>query len=257
MNRNMKPLITAIIILVVLLVIPAILAPILHRPHVEVYADYGGKESDWISFWGNYLGAVVTGCISYFILWITIKSNKEENQQILKANKEENSRLIIKNQQENTRLMNANRELEEYKRKQDNYLRFRNEVSTRLANIDLSKYVGVFFDEHTVSSEALRRLEAFHQQLIQDYNSFVVLYDGECEAFLEEYKKAVDVLTEKVHDFIILFKNRETYKNNPQHAADVENKIKVEIGKLSQLKPVIENLWKSAKKEIEALKVIQ
>ena len=147
-------------------------------------------------------------------MWITIKSNKEENQQILKANKEENCRLIIKNQQENTRLMNANRELEEYKRKQDNYFRFRNEVSTRLANIDLSKYVGVVFDEHTVSSEAIRRLEAFHQQLIQDYNSFVVLYDGECKAFLEEYKNAVDVLTGKVHDFIILFKNRETYKND-------------------------------------------
>lgn len=86
MNSILKYIFIALGLLAVLILLPVILAPIFHISHIDFYFNYGGKESDWITFWGNYLGAVITGIISFVILWYTIKTNKEENQAIIKAN---------------------------------------------------------------------------------------------------------------------------------------------------------------------------
>lgn len=266
MSPTVKNILIAIGLLVILILLPVILAPILHLSHVDSYFNYGGKESDWITFWGNYLGSVITGLISFVILWYTIKTNKEENQAIIKANQTENtriidanqtenSRLIAANQAENTRLIAENRAAEEQRKKQDYQFRFRSEVSVRLSKIDLSQYVGVFFDEKTPTIEALDRLESFHSQIIEDFNSFKILYGGEMDVFIIEYNKLVDIIISRIHDFMILFKDRETVKSDSQKVMDVNTKIRNEISKLSDLKDSINNLWSDAKAEIDKLRV--
>lgn len=252
-------------LLAVLVLLPVILAPILHMSHVDSYFNYGGKESDWISFWGNYLGAVITGLISFVILWYTIKTNKEENQsiiaanqmentRILQANVAENTRIVEANKAENTRIMVANANLEATKRKQEYYLRFRTEVSVRLSKMDLAKFIGVSVDFDTPYREAKFRLESFHGQLTEDFNSFLILYDGDCNDFIDEYRKAVDVLTNKIQDFLCMFKEMNS-TGDTQLRYDKQKEIREEVSKLKDLKPVVTELWSKAKVEIDKVKV--
>lgn len=231
-----------------------ILAPILHIPHVDSYFNYGGKESDWITFWGNYLGAVITGIISFVILWYTIKTNKEENQAIIKANQAENTRIIDANQAENSRILEANAALDETRRKNDYYLRFRSEVSFRLSKMDLAKFIGVSVDFDTPYREAKFRLESFHGQLTEDFNSFLILYDGDCNDLIDEYRKVVDIITGRIQDFLRLFKEMNS-TDNQMEKLDKQKEIRGEINKLKDLKPVINDLWKCAKAEIDKLKI--
>lgn len=276
MNPIVKYILIAVALLAVLILLPVILAPILHMSHVDSYFNYGGKESDWISFWGNYLGAVITGLISFVILWYTIKTNKEENQaiisanqmentrilqanvaentRIIEANQAENTRIIETNKEENTRIMDANADLEAIRRKQEYYLRFRTEVSIRLSKMDLAKFIGVSVDFDTPYREAKFRLESFHGQLTEDFNSFLILYDGDCNDFIDEYRKVVDVITDKIANFLRMFKEMNS-TGDSQVRYDKQKEIREEVNKLKDLKPIINELWSKAKVEIDKLKV--
>lgn len=254
MNSILKYIFIALGLFAVLILLPVILAPILHIPHVDSYFNYGGKESDWITFWGNYLGAVITGIISFVILWYTIKTNKEENQAIIKANQAENTRIIDANQAENSRILEANAALDETRRKNDYYLRFRSEVSFRLSKMDLAKFIGVSVDFDTPYREAKFRLESFHGQLSEDFNSFLILYDGDCNDLIDEYRKVVDIITGRIQDFLRLFKEMNS-TDNQMEKLDKQKEIRGEINKLKDLKPVINDLWKCAKAEIDKLKI--
>ncbi|WP_294743617.1 hypothetical protein [uncultured Prevotella sp.] len=254
MRPILKNILVALLLITFLILLPVILAPVLHLSHVDAYFDYGGKESDWITFWGNYLGAVITGLISFVILWYTIKSNKDENQAIINSNQKENTRIIQENQAENTRILEANADLEETKRKQEYYLRFRSEVSVRLSKMDLANFIGVYVDFSTPYREAKARLESFHGQLTEDLNSFIILYDGDCNELIQEYRKTVDIITEKIRDFLLLFKDMND-SSDQQVKLDKQIEIKKETAKLKDLKPVINDLWSNAKLEIDKLKI--
>lgn len=254
MNSILKYIFIALGLFAVFILLPVILAPILHIPHVDSYFNYGGKESDWITFWGNYLGAVITGIVSFVILWYTIKTNKEENQDIIKANQAENTRIIDANQAENSRILEANTALDETRRKNDYYLRFRSEVSFRLSKMDLAKFIGVSVDFDTPYREAKFRLESFHGQLTEDFNSFLILYDGDCNDLIDEYRKVVDIITGRIQDFLRLFKEMNS-TDNQMEKLDKQKEIRGEINKLKDLKPVINDLWKCAKAEIDKLKI--
>lgn len=276
MNSILKYIFIAIGLLAILILLPVILAPILHMSHVDSYFNYGGKESDWISFWGNYLGAVITGIVSFVILWYTIKTNKEENQaiisanqmentrilqanvaentRIIEANQAENTRIIETNKEENTRMMDANGDFEAIRRKQEYYLRFRTEVSIRLSKMDLAKFIGVSVDFDTPYREAKFQLESFHGQLTEDFNSFLILYDGDCNDFIDEYRKVVDVITDKIANFLRMFKEMNS-TGDSQVRYDKQKEIREEVNKLKDLKPVINALWSKAKVEIDKLKV--
>jgi len=254
MSSIIKYIIISLLLIAVLILLPVIIAPILHLSHVDAYFDYGGKESDWITFWGNYLGAVITGLISFVILWYTIKTNKEENQAIITSNQQENTRILQHNQAENTRILEANADLEATKRKQDYYLRFRSEISVRLSKMDLAKFIGISVDFDTPYREAKLRLESFHGQLIEDFNSFLVLYDGDCDDLINEYRKVVDIITDRIREFLRLFKElNET--DNKFEKPKKQQQIREEINKLKELKPLINDLWSNAKVEIDKLKI--
>ena len=253
MRPIFKYILVALLLIAVLILLPVVLAPVLHLSHVDAYFDYGGKESDWITFWGNYLGSVITGVISFIILWKTIQSNKEENKTIISANQIENTRTIKANEEENRKILEANALLEESKRKQEYYLRFRSEVSVRLSKIDLSKFMMLYVEYDSSFQDMKLRLETFHAQLIEDYNSFKFLYKGDCPVLVEEYGKATDDITNRITNLLKLYKKCED-EYDQMMKDDLQKKIIKDIRNLAELKPSIERLWKCATDEIEKLK---
>ena len=47
--------------------------------------NWATSDNDWIGFWGSYIGAILGGLITLFVLWCTIKSNED----ILKKEKKQ------------------------------------------------------------------------------------------------------------------------------------------------------------------------
>lgn len=247
MNSILKYILIALGLLAVLILLPVILAPILHIPHIDCYFNYGGKESDWITFWGNYLGSVITGIISFVILWYTIKTNKEENQAIISAG-----------QTENTRILRANASLEDIKQKQEYIIRFSNDVAKRLSKFDLSKFGGVFIEFDSSSNDSKKRLESYHSQLIEDLNSFKILYNDERHNdFLKVYDTTIEIITNRIQDFIMLYNDHEKAisAGNLELVNDIKEKLKEKTNKLAEIKSDINNLWSKAIEEIDKLKI--
>lgn len=38
------------------------------------------EQNAWMGFWASYLGSIISACVAFFVLYITIRSNKEENK---------------------------------------------------------------------------------------------------------------------------------------------------------------------------------
>lgn len=78
MHNNMKKYHWLIMVSIVL----AILAPIMVNCLIQqdAWFVFVGKDTDWLVFWGNYLGGVITALVSMVILFVTLKHNHKENQ---------------------------------------------------------------------------------------------------------------------------------------------------------------------------------
>ena len=48
---------------------------------IPLKAHIVGKDTDWLSFWGGYLGAVISSAIAFFVLFVQRKDNHQENEQ--------------------------------------------------------------------------------------------------------------------------------------------------------------------------------
>lgn len=162
--------------------------------------------------------------------------------------------IIDANKAENSKILDANAALDETRRKNDYYLRFRSEVSIRLSKMDLAKFIGVSVDFDTPYREAKFRLESFHGQLTEDFNSFLILYDGDCDVLIDEYRKTVDIITERIQNFLRLFKEMNS-TDNQMVKLDKQKEIRGEIYNLKDLKQAINDLWSCAKAEIDKLKI--
>ena len=93
-----------IAILLVVIISPILVNFFLLRPAIGVVV---GKDTDWLVFWGNYLGGVISVLGAFAILWIQRQDNNCQNQANRKANKDENRRNrelqmnILRQQREN------------------------------------------------------------------------------------------------------------------------------------------------------------
>lgn len=64
-------------------IIPFILGCAISSP---VFKNFVGGDS-WIGFWGSYLGSIVSGMITLFVLFKTLESNKKDLEQTFIENK--------------------------------------------------------------------------------------------------------------------------------------------------------------------------
>ena len=100
----MKKYVILISLLITVLISPILVNWFLLRPAIGVVV---GKDTDWLVFWGNYLGGVVSVLGAFVILYVQRHDNNCQNQANREANKEENKRNrelqlnILRQQQEN------------------------------------------------------------------------------------------------------------------------------------------------------------
>lgn len=85
-------------IAILVLALPVVINFILQIP---AFTPIVGDSESWLSFWGGYLGAIISASVAFIILAIQSRQNKEENQ----ANRKLQIN-VIKHQQEQARLQN-------------------------------------------------------------------------------------------------------------------------------------------------------
>ncbi|MBR6656283.1 MAG: hypothetical protein IKL20_06760 [Alistipes sp.] len=92
-------------IALVILLMPIALNFILLTPSFTAIV---GDEIAWLSFWGGYLGAIISTTAAFIILYIQRKDNESENEK----NRADNETQNKQNRVENKKLNRANRQLQ-------------------------------------------------------------------------------------------------------------------------------------------------
>lgn len=92
--------------IVIILVLPIIINFILLVPAVSPVV---GDNTDWLSFWGGYLGAIVSTGVAFIILAVQHQQNKDEN-----TSNRELQKSILKHQIRTQRLNDIERRLVTY-----------------------------------------------------------------------------------------------------------------------------------------------
>ena len=92
-------------IALVILLMPIALNFILLTPSFTAIV---GDEIAWLSFWGGYLGAIISTAAAFIILYIQRKDNESENEK----NRVDNEVQNKQNRVENEKLNRANRQLQ-------------------------------------------------------------------------------------------------------------------------------------------------
>lgn len=82
MEKNNKRFLF-LIIAVTVVIIPFFLGCFISSP---IFKNFVGGIN-WIGFWGSYLGSVVSGLITLFVLFKTLESNKEDLEKTFIENK--------------------------------------------------------------------------------------------------------------------------------------------------------------------------
>lgn len=95
----------------VILILPFCINYILLRP-TPFSMPIVGKDTDWLSFWGGYLGAVISAAVAFIILYIQRKDNEQQIKDAQTDNDAQNKANrnlqinMLKYQQEQARLNN-------------------------------------------------------------------------------------------------------------------------------------------------------
>ena len=93
----------------IILVLPIVINFLLMIP---AFSPIVGEDTDWLAFWGGYLGAIISAAVAFIILYIQRKDNEQqvkdtqaENETQNKANRKLQLN-ILRYQQEQIRLNN-------------------------------------------------------------------------------------------------------------------------------------------------------
>lgn len=57
---------------------------------VPAFSPIVGENTDWLSFWGGYLGAIVSAGVAFIILYIQRNDNKTQNDSNRTENEKQN-----------------------------------------------------------------------------------------------------------------------------------------------------------------------
>ena len=95
------------IVLIVILVLPIGINYILLRT-TPFSIPIVGSETDWLSFWGGYLGAIISAAVAFIILYIQRKDDESQNEKNRVDNEVQNEKNRSKNEKQNK----ANRQLQ-------------------------------------------------------------------------------------------------------------------------------------------------
>ena len=88
-----------ILIIVIIFGTPLLLNKLILRPKRFAIV---GDGSDWLMFWGTYLGSIISALVAFFVLFKQLKQNHAENEENRATNAQENEKNRI---QQYNRLM--------------------------------------------------------------------------------------------------------------------------------------------------------
>lgn len=214
--------------LLFLLVIPMILSIVLK---FSLPFDVAGETADWIGFWGSYLGTI----FAFIILWFTLEANSRENKRIIDFTIQEDLRLSK---------IESNRKL-------------RHDIDERLKKYSSLKVVQdlLFGENKEISLADAKPLETYKLELINDYNSFLILHDGECDEFTREYMKLRDKYVKNLDEIIALICD---YVNecNDSERKRIRHELTDQLRLCTALEEPTQQLWATAQVEIKKHPVV-
>lgn len=166
-----------ILILFVLFCIPIVVNVLMLR-----FPCIGGtcEVKDWIPFWGSYLGAIITGIISFVILFRTIEANKKTTEETIAANLKSTKETIESNEK-------SLQEQLAYARGAD----FREKTSKCLSHLDLNKYTYIYlkFEKGASAELVSKELTENYTLIVEDLASFELEYAKRFPQFTDDYRK--------------------------------------------------------------------
>ena len=130
-----------------------------------------GEGRDWLSFYGSYIGGVITATISFIILYQTIAYNRNEAE--------------------------INRQEEKLRRLQD-------DLGDIVGELNFSKIgnVALVINDHERCKEENLKLDTFHQELTLHFNSFNLLYENETDSVVVDFMRLYKICVTKLFDEI-------------------------------------------------------
>ena len=176
-----------------------------------------GTPDNWIGFWGSYAGGCITAIISFVILYRTIEYYREEYSQ---------------------RLAELNKD------------RLRTELSNRLALLDTKKFT-LYYERLREGQDVAilcKNIEDVRIQIVNDLNSFRILYAGVYDPFIMRYEALV-VRLETCLSWLSDSLSQIPNDGTPARYSMIE-KTKARFDRLSEVQPSIEDIWKLASEMI-------
>lgn len=157
-------------ILFLIILVPCVINYIMIQPRI---CEITGNDTSWLSFWGGYIGSIISSAIALYILWKQLNQNHKEN--------EDNRKLQLKNieYQQKSQWLNLLRSkladyysefciydlifLEEMIFKKENQSDIRNKIKILLDRITNASFsVGILFPEN-IDSEEKKLLSAINK----------------------------------------------------------------------------------------------
>lgn len=217
-----------------------------------------------------------------------IAQNHTENQELIRANNKETDKILAHNQHENEKLIKANADVAEFtinanhnentesirantidtcriltdsqienkrQREYEDFLELKRNIATRFARLDIVKYVGAVSKprEELVLKNEIENLNKWHEEIIIDVNSFIILYTGEYEDLINEYKKVADQYLAKIQSLIVMYQGLQV--TPPNFPIDAELKaISDFILELKKLALEREKLWRFTQPILQDIK---
>lgn len=145
------------------------------------------QTGDWILFFGSYLGGIITASISFVILFLTIKHNK--NQKKIDNKVEEFNKL-------------------------------REELAYRITLLDFMKIGNIALlnkDNYNCEAEILK-LNEYHFELTRGFNAFNLIYEHRKEKYIvdfnNKYKGCINKLYNVIEEMTKAISNKDYHKIN-------------------------------------------
>lgn len=266
-------------ILFLIILTPCVINYLMIQPRI---CEITGNDTSWLSFWGGYIGSIISSAIALFILWKQLNQNHKEN--------DENRKLQLKNieyQQQSQWLNLLRSKLADYYSafcfndltflgdnifKKENQSDIRNKIKVlldRMTNANFS--VGILFpesldsEEKKMLSEIKKITEEFYATLgdldwyVHDvayfngnFESNKLLYIKRTEKYMKEaqyhlsHDRIWDII--KAHDYNIFDRHEEIVSNYFDLVLEVLNPNDVQkhiIDLIDYEQNKIDNIFKS------------
>lgn len=179
-----------------------------------------GQMEDWILFFGSYLGGIITASISFVILFLTIKHNKN---------------------------------LKKIDNKVEEFNKLREELAYRITLLDFMKIGNIaLLNKNNCNCEAeILKLNEYHFELTRSFNAFNLIYEHRDEVYIVDFNYKYNKCINKLHD--IINEMTEAISNKDYHKINNIIKSFNDIQK-DYVKPVYDSAQNWIKEEEENIK---